>query len=148
MFSKFFTNITLNKNKAISTLFSKVHYLIISVLVILLVISPILFSFFNFLSGSYFLYKKMNKRDLFIINIFFLIVWFALYTCYLHLLVCEPSIPLHKFDSIELNQENLVLIISYSVKFPSICRAAFVETLVILYCLSSVLGYHPNIYFF
>ena len=47
-----------------------------------------------------------------------------------------------------LNKENLVLIVSYTTKFPSLCRSTFVETIVLLYLMSEVLKYYPTIYFF
>jgi len=120
----------------------------IPVSIVLICISPMLFVLFNTLSIGFLLYFRINLRDLFQINIFFLLVWFSLYSCYAYLLVHEPTIPINSGNSFILNPENLVLIIGYTVKFPSICRGTFVETIVILHVLHLVLGFYPTIYFF
>lgn len=64
------------------------------------------------------------------------------------MLVHEPLIPINSGDTLILNPENLVLIIGYTIKYPSICRSVFVETIVILHVLHSVLGFYPTICFF
>jgi hypothetical protein len=81
-------------------------------------------------------------------NVFLLIIWIFLFSCYMYLLTHEPSVPLYRGDSIILNPENLMLIVSYSVKFPSIFRSTFVETIVILHLMSNVLGWYPTLFFF
>ena len=123
-------------------------YIYIPVSIVLICFSPILFVFFNSVLIGFLLYARINLRDLFIINIFFLLIWVFLYSCYSYLLVHEPSIPINSGDTLILNPENLVLIIGYTIKFPSICRSVFVETIVILHVLHSVLGFYPTIYFF
>lgn len=119
----------------------------IPVSILLICISPILFLFFNTLSISFILYSRVNLRDLFQINIFFLLVWFFLYSCYAYLLVHEPAIPITSEDSFILNAENLVLIIGYTVKFPSVCKSTFVKTIMILHALHSVLVFYPTTFF-
>lgn len=123
-------------------------YIYVPLSIVLICISPILFVFFNALSIGFLLYYHTNLRDLFIINVFFLWIWVFLYSCYSYLLVHEPSIPINPGDSLILNLANLVLIIGYTIKCPSICRSVFVETLVILHVLHLVLGFYPTIYFF
>ena len=80
-------------------------------------------------------------------NVFLLIIWIFLFSCYMYLLTHEPSIPLYSGDSIILNPRNLVLIVGYSSKFPSIFRSTFVETIVILHLMSHVLGWYPTLFF-
>lgn len=135
-----YKNIVLHKKN------HKIIYILVSM--VLICISPMLFVLFNTLSVGFLLYFRINLRDLFQINIFFLLVWFSLYCCYAYLLVHEPTVPINSGDSFILNPGNLILIIGYSVEFPSICRGTFVETIVILHVLHSVLGFYPTIYFF
>lgn len=82
MFLKFLKKSLCNKNKkivineVIYTLFNKEHfiYIYLPVSVILIFFSPIVFMFFNGLSIGFLLYANINKRNLFIINIFFLFI--------------------------------------------------------------------------
>jgi hypothetical protein len=114
----------------------------------LLIFSPILFVFFNSIVIGILIYNKINFWELFKMNVFLLIVWIILFSCYMYLLTHEPSVPLYSGDRILLNPVNFVLIVGYSVKFPSIFRSTFVETIVILYMMSNVLSWYPTLFFF
>jgi hypothetical protein len=117
--------------------------------ILLLVWSPILFLFCNSILLCILIYYcKINFWELFKMNVFLLIIWIFLFSCYMYLLTHEPSIPLYPGDSIILNPGNLVLIVSYSAKFPSIFRSTFLETIVILHLMSHVLGWYPTLFFF
>lgn len=120
----------------------------VPVSIILLLISPILFLFFNVFSLCILLYYHVDYIELLKINIVLMAIWFLLFSCYSYVLTHEPSIPLYSGDIITLNNENLVLIVGYSTKFPSLCRATFVETIVLIHLLSNVLGWYPSIYLF
>jgi hypothetical protein len=94
-------------------------------------------------------YKRSSYCELLKLNCFLLIVWFFFCNCYMYLISHEPSIPFYPGDSVILNSKNLVLIVGYSAKFPSIFRATFVETIVVLHLISNVLGCgYPTLFFF
>ena len=114
----------------------------------LLIFSPILFLFSNAILVCILIYYKIDFWALFKMNVFLLIIWIFLFSCYMYLLTNEPSIPLSSGDRIVLNPVNLVLIIGYSAKFPSIFRSTFVETIAILHMMSNVLDWYPTLFFF
>jgi len=123
-------------------------YIYIPMSVLLLVVSSIMFLFFNAFLLYILIYYRVNYRELFRINIFLMVIWFLLFSCYSYLLTHEPSIPLSPGDSFMVNKENLVLIIGYRTRFPSLCRSIFVETIVIIYLMSVVSEWYPTIYLF
>lgn len=132
----------------LSKIIENYKFIYIPVSIILLLISPILFLFFNVFSLCILIYYRVDYIELLKINIVLMVIWFLLFSCYSYCLTHEPSIPLNSGDIITLNNENLVLIVGYSTKFPSLCRAKFVETIVLIHLLSHVLGWYPSIYLF
>ena len=116
---------------------------------VLLIFSPILFLFCNSIVLFFLaLYKKIDFIKLLIINMFFIVLWGFFFSSYMYLLTEEPSVPLYCGDRIELNPRNLVLIVGYSLKFPSIYRSIFLETLVILYMMAQLFNSYPTLFFF
>jgi hypothetical protein len=118
------------------------------VFILLLIFSPILFLFCNGILVCILIYYKIDFWELFKMNVFLLIIWIFLFSCYMYLLTHEPSIPLYSGDSIILNPENLVLIVSYSAKFPSIFRSTFLETIVILHLMSNGVRLVSHFFFY
>jgi hypothetical protein len=125
------------------------HKLYLPLCVLLLFFSPILFLMCNPVFLCVLRYYKISYWELFKLNCFLFIVLIFFCNCYMYLLSHEPSIPFYPGDSVVLNSKNLVLIVGYSAKFPSIFRATFVETIVVLHVISNVLGCcYPTLFFF
>jgi hypothetical protein len=115
----------------------------------LLFFSPIVFLFCNGTLLCMLIYYKIDYwKQLFKANVFLSIIWIFSFSCYMYLLTHEPSVPFYQGDRVILNPANLVLIVGYSAKFPSIFRSTFVETVVILHLMSNVLGWYPTLWFF
>lgn len=124
----------------------KIFYKLVSL--VLLLVSPMAFLFFNTLMLCVLIYYRVHYSELFKINILFICIWFLLFSYYSYLLTHDPSIPLNFGESVMLNNENLVILIGYSTKVSSLSRATFVETIVLIHMASIVLGWYPTIYLF
>ena len=115
----------------------------------LLMTSPMEFLFFNTIILSILAYyKKIGWLKLLIINIFFIVIWVFFFGWYMHILTHEPSVPFYYGDRVELTPQNLLLIVAYSTQFPSIFRATFVETLILLVMSAHLFNLNFTLFFF
>lgn len=109
--------------------------------VIILLISPFIFSIYYFISIFYLIYSKTRYYSIILWNFFILLVWYAFYHYYLFLLTLSSEFhtyaQAYPLDKLIVNDENiLLLLLNCSVDVPSIFRSLFVETTIILYYLA------------
>ena len=123
----------------------QIFYLIISI--ILLIISPILLLLFNVISLIIFINIKIETNRIVSLFILTFLLWVIMFVYYSSLLTALSDFPFGQFDVLYVNQINLEFLVHYCLDHPSICRANFLETVLILFYISQKFKWRFFIFF-